>query len=165
MVIRVVRWIKPRWPGIICAFVTRWYKALIYMWVFACGTEVEWDGWRGTPHRSFKKVISEQWTWNSLKVWNTTNNQLSKKYPRYSLAGRQFLILCSRNTFWWGAPYYRNAFIFVDCSEKLKNLRGKNPKKSRDWIVAKKERRRRQGRWVVIFFSCKIFNCDIIALN
>ena len=72
------------------------------------------------------------------------------------------MIGSSRNTFLrknsWGALYFFNTFICVDCSEKLKNLRGKNPKKSRDWIVAKKERRRRQGRWVsrveIVFFLC-----------
>ena len=35
------------------------------------------------------------------------------------------------------ALYYR---------ERLKNMRGKAPKKSRDWILEKKERRRRQGK-------------------
>ena len=30
--------------------------------------------------------------------------------------------------------------------EKFKNLKGKSIKKSRDWILEKKERRRRQGR-------------------
>ena len=30
--------------------------------------------------------------------------------------------------------------------EKFKNLKGKSLKKSKDWILEKKERRRRQGR-------------------
>ena len=30
--------------------------------------------------------------------------------------------------------------------ERLKKMRGKAPKKSRDWILDKKERRRRQGK-------------------
>lgn len=34
--------------------------------------------------------------------------------------------------------------------ERVKNARGKSLKKSRDWILEKKERRRRQGRSVLI---------------
>ncbi|XP_072029144.1 18S rRNA (guanine-N(7))-methyltransferase-like [Amphiura filiformis] len=35
---------------------------------------------------------------------------------------------------------------FSDSRQRYKNMRGKAPKKSRDWIQEKKERRRRQGR-------------------
>lgn len=42
--------------------------------------------------------------------------------------------------------------ILLMCSSNFrvnfKNLKGKPPKKSRDWILEKKERRRRQGRTV-----------------
>ncbi|XP_062568734.1 probable 18S rRNA (guanine-N(7))-methyltransferase [Saccostrea cucullata] len=37
---------------------------------------------------------------------------------------------------------------FTDKRERLKNMRGKNPKTNRDWILSKKERRRRQGKEV-----------------
>lgn len=41
----------------------------------------------------------------------------------------------------------QNQVSFTDKRERMKKLRqGKNPKKSRDWILEKKERRRRQGR-------------------
>ncbi|XP_013785544.1 probable 18S rRNA (guanine-N(7))-methyltransferase isoform X1 [Limulus polyphemus] len=35
---------------------------------------------------------------------------------------------------------------YSDKRERMKQIRGKAPKKSRDWILEKKERRRRQGR-------------------
>ncbi|XP_061197248.1 probable 18S rRNA (guanine-N(7))-methyltransferase [Saccostrea echinata] len=37
---------------------------------------------------------------------------------------------------------------FTDKRERMKNMRGKNPKSNQDWILAKKERRRRQGKEV-----------------
>lgn len=41
----------------------------------------------------------------------------------------------------------QNQISFIDKRERVKKLRGcKNAKKSRDWILEKKERRRRQGR-------------------
>lgn len=37
--------------------------------------------------------------------------------------------------------------FFLNCRDRVKQLRsGKAPKKSRDWILEKKERRRRQGK-------------------
>lgn len=37
---------------------------------------------------------------------------------------------------------------FTDKRERMKNMRGKNPKTNKDWILSKKERRRRQGKEV-----------------
>ncbi|XP_022342193.2 18S rRNA (guanine-N(7))-methyltransferase-like [Crassostrea virginica] len=37
---------------------------------------------------------------------------------------------------------------YTDKRERMKNMRGKNPKTNRDWILSKKERRRRQGKEV-----------------
>lgn len=48
--------------------------------------------------------------------------------------------------------YHLHVFIYVvfeRFSERFKDLKGKNVKRSRDWIVEKKERRRRQGRSVL----------------
>jgi len=35
-----------------------------------------------------------------------------------------------------------------DKLQRIREIRGKPPKKSRDWVLAKKERRRRQGKEV-----------------
>lgn len=42
----------------------------------------------------------------------------------------------------------QNQVAYGDTRERMRNLRGKPPKKSRDWIKEKKERRRRQGKEV-----------------
>merc|ERR1719277_2358491 len=41
-----------------------------------------------------------------------------------------------------------NQVKYSDKRERVKQMRGKPPKKSRDWVKDKKERRRRQGREV-----------------
>ncbi|VDI58386.1 18S rRNA (guanine1575-N7)-methyltransferase [Mytilus galloprovincialis] len=41
---------------------------------------------------------------------------------------------------------YSDKSFFHFYRQNFKQLRGKNPKKSRDWILEKKERRRRQGK-------------------
>ena len=46
-----------------------------------------------------------------------------------------------------GASTQRNSQVsFEDKRERLKKARGKPLKKSRDWIMEKKERRRKQGK-------------------
>ncbi|KAL4223728.1 Williams Beuren syndrome chromosome region 22 protein [Mactra antiquata] len=42
----------------------------------------------------------------------------------------------------------KSQITFSDKRERMKNVRGKSLKKSRDWILEKKERRRRQGKEV-----------------
>ncbi|KAK3587591.1 hypothetical protein CHS0354_032791 [Potamilus streckersoni] len=42
----------------------------------------------------------------------------------------------------------KNEITYSDKRERIKNARGKSLKKSRDWILEKKERRRRQGKEV-----------------
>ncbi|KAI4454743.1 methyltransferase involved in williams-beuren syndrome [Holotrichia oblita] len=39
-----------------------------------------------------------------------------------------------------------NAVDYVSKRDRMKKMRGKPLKKSRDWIIEKKERRRRQGK-------------------
>ncbi|XP_071180056.1 18S rRNA (guanine-N(7))-methyltransferase-like [Mytilus edulis] len=45
-----------------------------------------------------------------------------------------------------GANTSQNQVAYSDKRQSFKQLRGKNPKKSKDWILEKKERRRRQGK-------------------
>ena len=40
---------------------------------------------------------------------------------------------------------------FSDSRNRFKKMKGKAPKKSKDWIQEKKERRRRQGKYVQLF--------------
>ncbi|XP_063433679.1 probable 18S rRNA (guanine-N(7))-methyltransferase [Mytilus trossulus] len=47
-----------------------------------------------------------------------------------------------------GANTSKNQVAYSDKRQNFKQLRGKNPKKSRDWILEKKERRWRQGKEV-----------------
>lgn len=45
---------------------------------------------------------------------------------------------------------------------RFKNMKGKPVKKGRDWIMEKKERRRRQGRYV---HKCICLNCHVYVLR
>ena len=68
-------------------------------------------------------------------------NEVEYSRRRYTPKRRPFL-----------SCYHLHVFIYVvfeRFSERFKDLKGKNVKRSRDWIVEKKERRRRQGRSVL----------------
>ncbi|XP_064612093.1 probable 18S rRNA (guanine-N(7))-methyltransferase [Liolophura sinensis] len=76
-------------------------------------------------------------------------------YPNSTKAKKMYLCL-----FTGGAPQQlpqalgtgternENQIAFSDKRERLRNARGKSLKRSRDWIIEKKERRRRQGKQV-----------------
>lgn len=67
---------------------------------------------------------------------------------------RQSFGCCLSQVTKWILNKLRSTFCaFWRC--RFKNMKGKSVKKGRDWILEKKERRRRQGRYV--------YNCDSLA--
>ncbi|XP_074643287.1 18S rRNA (guanine-N(7))-methyltransferase-like [Tubulanus polymorphus] len=76
-------------------------------------------------------------------------------YPNSSKAKKMFLCLLTGGQTQLPAALgteasqsQSNQISFTNKREKMKKIRGKPPKKSRDWILEKKERRRRQGKEV-----------------
>ena len=75
-------------------------------------------------------------------------------YPNSTKAKKFFLVLMTggqqqlpKALGTEGASTQRNSQVsFEDKRERLKKARGKPLKKSRDWIMEKKERRRKQGK-------------------
>ena len=49
------------------------------------------------------------------------------------------------------------------CRDRVKQVRGKSVKKSRDWVLEKKERRRRQGKYVIICDTQK--DCMVLVMT
>lgn len=46
---------------------------------------------------------------------------------------------------------------------RFKNMKGKSVKKSKDWIMEKKERRRRQGKYVSAFVILNNFTVSAVC--
>ncbi|XP_023240653.1 probable 18S rRNA (guanine-N(7))-methyltransferase isoform X1 [Centruroides sculpturatus] len=70
-------------------------------------------------------------------------------YPNSTKAKKYFLVLftsgCQKLPEGLGVES-SNSIPYTNVRERLKNARGKSLKKSKDWILEKKERRRRQGK-------------------
>ncbi|GLH03798.1 Probable 18S rRNA (guanine-N(7))-methyltransferase [Gryllus bimaculatus] len=71
-------------------------------------------------------------------------------YPNSTRAKKFFLVLmtgtCIQLPQALGEESERTSVIYTHKREQLKKMRGKPLKKSRDWILEKKERRRKQGK-------------------
>ncbi|KAK9884302.1 hypothetical protein WA026_005254 [Henosepilachna vigintioctopunctata] len=73
-------------------------------------------------------------------------------YPNSTKAKKFFLVLMTGGNMALpkalGTETASTGVSYISRQERLKNIRGKSLKKSRDWILEKKERRRRQGKEV-----------------